>query len=70
MGLLNLKRGDFFGLFWAAWIASFKKETILKSFEACGIWLKNSETVLKRFTQQLPSEPEHPGTPDLVPESD
>jgi hypothetical protein len=37
MGLLNLKKGDFFGLFWAAWIASFKKETILKSFEACRI---------------------------------
>ncbi|KAF1941357.1 hypothetical protein EJ02DRAFT_299178, partial [Clathrospora elynae] len=70
MGLLNLKKGDFFGLFWAAWIASFKKETILKSFEACGIWPKNSERVLKRFTQQPPSEPEHPGTPELVPESD
>ena len=70
MGLLNLKKGDFFGLFWAAWMASFKKETILKSFEACGIWPKNGERVLKRFTQQPPSEPEHPGTPDLVPESD
>ena len=70
MGLLNLKKGDFFGLFWAAWMASFKKETILKSFEACGIWPKNGERVLKRFTQQPPSGPEHPGTPDLVPESD
>jgi hypothetical protein len=65
MGLLNLKKDDFFGLFWAAWM-----ETILKSFEACGIWPKNSERVLKRFTQQPLSKPEHPGTPDLVPESD
>jgi hypothetical protein len=51
-------------------MASFKKETILKLFEACGIWPKNSERVLKRFTQQPPSEREHLGTSDLVPESD
>jgi hypothetical protein len=70
MGLLNLKKGDFFGLFWAAWIASFKKETILKSFEACGIWPKDSERVLKRFTQQTPDGPEPPRTRELVPESD
>ena len=32
-GLLPIKKGDFFSLFWKAWESSFKKETILKSFE-------------------------------------
>jgi hypothetical protein len=69
-GLLKLKKGDFFGLFWAAWISSFKKGTILKSFEACRIWPKDSERVLKRFTHLTPDELERPRTPELGPESD
>jgi hypothetical protein len=36
-GLLSIKKGDFFPLFWKAWTSSFKEETILKSFEATGI---------------------------------
>src|SRR6478735_6337945 len=36
-GLLPIKKGDFFPLFWKAWMSSFKEETILKSFEATGI---------------------------------
>jgi hypothetical protein len=70
MGFLNLKKGEFFELFWAASMVSFKKETILKSFEACGIWPKDIGRVHKRFTQQPPSELEHPKTIELVPESD
>jgi hypothetical protein len=30
-GLLKLKKGDFFRLFWDAWISSFRSETILKA---------------------------------------
>jgi hypothetical protein len=49
LGHLPIKKGDFFPLFWSAWIKSFKKETILKSFEATGIWPMNAEVILKRF---------------------
>jgi len=45
-GLLPLKKSDFFLLFWDSWITSFKKETILKSFEATGVWLKEREEIL------------------------
>jgi hypothetical protein len=69
-GLLKLKKGDFFGLFKDAWISSFRSETILKSFEACGIWPKDGDRVLRKFTHSTPDESEHPGTPELVPESD
>jgi hypothetical protein len=48
-GYLAIKKGDFFPLFWDAWITSFKEETILKSFEATGIWPKDPERILKRF---------------------
>lgn len=37
-GLLPVKKGDFFPLFWSAWQSAFKTETVLKSFEATGIW--------------------------------
>jgi hypothetical protein len=57
-------------LFWDAWISSFRSETILKSFEACGIWPKDGDRVLRKFTHSTPDESEHPGTPELVPESD
>jgi hypothetical protein len=36
-GLVPIKKGDFL-LFWDAWQASFKKQTILQSFAATGIW--------------------------------
>ena len=36
-------------MFMAAWEASFKKDTILKAFEATGISPLNSEVILKRF---------------------
>jgi hypothetical protein len=48
-GLLSLKKGDFFLLFWDSWITSFKKETILKSFEATGVWPKEREKILQKL---------------------
>ena len=36
-GLISIKKGDFFPLFWQAWVLSFKENTILKSFKATGI---------------------------------
>jgi hypothetical protein len=52
-GYLAIKKGDFFPLFWHAWITSFKEETVLKSFEATGIWPKDPEAILKRFHKEL-----------------
>jgi hypothetical protein len=48
--LLSVKNGDFFPLFWRAWVTSFKEEAILKFFEATGIWLKDREVILERLT--------------------
>jgi hypothetical protein len=48
-GLVPIKKGDFFPLFWKAWISSLKEEMILKSFEATGISPFNPEVILKRF---------------------
>ena len=48
-GLTPVKKGDFFPLFWPAWITSFTSENILKSFEATGVVPPNADAVLKRF---------------------
>jgi hypothetical protein len=33
-GLAGIKKGDFFHLFWKAWISTFTQALILRSFEA------------------------------------
>ena len=48
-GLISIKKGDFFPLFWRAWTSSFKETTILKSFEATGIWPTDRDVILDRF---------------------
>ena len=55
-GLIPINKGDFFPLFWTPWISSFKRETILKAFEATGIWPKDRNAILKRFHPQTPDE--------------
>ncbi|KAF1996484.1 DDE-domain-containing protein, partial [Amniculicola lignicola CBS 123094] len=47
--LQPLDVGDFFPLFWRAWLTSFKEESIFKSFKATGIWPLEREVILKRF---------------------
>ncbi len=42
-GLLGKRKGDFFPLFWAAWMDSFTESRILKSFEATGISPPNAD---------------------------
>jgi hypothetical protein len=54
--LIPIKKGDFFPLFWEIWIISFKKEPILKSFEATGISPANADVILKRFAHPTPDE--------------
>jgi hypothetical protein len=63
-GLVPIKKGDFFPLFWEAWGVAFKKETILSSFEATGVWPMNPDRVLKRFKKKTTPEP------SSLPESD
>ena len=55
-GLLPIKKGEFFPLFWKAWGTSSKEKTILKSFQATGISPKNPEVILQRFTKTTPEE--------------
>ena len=54
LGRLPVKKMDFFSLFWTAWTASFTQEHIIKAFEACGVWPKDPEPVLKKFHQTTP----------------
>jgi hypothetical protein len=51
-GLIPVKKGDFFPLFWRAWVSSFTTETILSSFEATGIWPMEPEVILNRFQEE------------------
>jgi DDE superfamily endonuclease/Tc5 transposase DNA-binding domain len=55
-GLVSVKKGDFFLLFWQAWTESFQEQTILKSFEATGLWPLNPEAILKRFQYSTPEQ--------------
>jgi hypothetical protein len=57
-GLLSVKKGDFFPLFWKAWVHSFSgsEQVILKSFEVTGIWPMDSDIMVLRSL--YPSENE------------
>ncbi|KAF1922721.1 uncharacterized protein M421DRAFT_22590, partial [Didymella exigua CBS 183.55] len=61
-GLLPVKKGSFFSLFWPAWLQSFTKDNILKAFEATGLQPLNRDKVLKRFPEgaATPSTPPPP----------
>ncbi|OWY53991.1 pogo transposable [Alternaria alternata] len=51
-GLLNLTQGDFFPLFWRAWVNVFKPPLIKRSFEATSIYPANPDVVLKKFPKE------------------
>jgi hypothetical protein len=51
LGLIGVKKGDFFPIFWLAWMRTFKRETILKSFKATGIFPMDAAVILKRFEE-------------------
>ena len=55
--LMPVKKGDFLHLFYTAWKIAFKKRTILRSFEATGVWPMEGEVILKRSRTKTP-EPE------------
>jgi len=54
-GLVPIKKGNFFSLFWKAWISTFQAELILKSFKATSVSPFNPEVILKRFTTEQDS---------------
>ncbi|KAF1937351.1 hypothetical protein EJ02DRAFT_385793, partial [Clathrospora elynae] len=53
-GLVPIRKGDFFPLFWNAWVKATRKNLVLKSFRATGIWPMDPEIILKRFTPKKP----------------
>jgi hypothetical protein len=48
-GITRITKRDFFRIFWAAWSSTIRRDTILKSFQATGVWLIDADVVLKRF---------------------
>ncbi len=62
-GLVPVKKGDFFPLFWDAWLASFTKKLILKAFETVGIHPLNRDKILHKFKPKKPEATEAPVTP-------
>jgi hypothetical protein len=61
-GLLSVKKGNFFMLFWAAWVSLFKEETALQSFKTMGIYPMDAEVILKRFNKAPSDNPEVPSS--------
>lgn len=53
-GLLPMKTGEFFPIFWKSWQLAFTEENILSSFRATGISPFNRDVVVNRFTKQPP----------------
>jgi hypothetical protein len=48
-GITRITKRAFFSNFWAACSSTMKPETIIKSFQATGVWPMDAEVVLKRF---------------------
>jgi hypothetical protein len=56
-GLVPIKKGDFFLLFWDAWLEAITKKTVLRSFEATGVWPMEREVIMKRFPARHSNKP-------------
>ncbi len=53
-GLLPVKKGDFFDLFWSAWCSSFVEKNVLSSFKHTRISPLDRDVIMKRFTNNQP----------------
>ena len=53
-GLSPLSKGDFFALFWPAWVSTFTENLISKAFTATGISPVNPDVILDRFRHISP----------------
>jgi hypothetical protein len=56
LGLLPVKKADFFPLFWSAYTRSFKEKSILSAFEATGIWPMDRDVVTSKFRPYTPPQ--------------
>ena len=54
-GWLPVKKSDFFPLFWKAWVTTFTKDLIQKSFKATGIFPPNANVILDCFKTEKPA---------------
>jgi hypothetical protein len=70
LGILLLKKDDFIPLFWSAWVSSFTKKLIFKTFEATGMWPRNRKAVFKMFKHRKPTNPNNSSSFTLLMESD
>jgi hypothetical protein len=62
-GLVPMKKGDFFHLFWVAWAKTFTEKLILSAFESTSLIPFNPTVILNKFVTR---EPEQPKTPEPV----
>jgi hypothetical protein len=67
-GLLPIKKGDFFPLFWRAWTSTFTEKLILKSFESTGIWSTERDVILKRFCTKTLDKADQPKSSPVLAE--
>jgi hypothetical protein len=56
-GIVGVTRSNFSTIFWPAWVRTFNRELILRSFEAVGVWPMDAQTVLKRFRKRTSQPP-------------
>jgi hypothetical protein len=59
-GLIGVKKGDFFLIFWDAWGNTMRQELVLKSFQATGVWPMDAEVILQRFNATTSEQDEDP----------
>jgi hypothetical protein len=51
-GLVPVKKGDFFLIFWKAWVDTFTERVVQRGFEVTGIAPLNPSVVVDKFTQE------------------
>jgi hypothetical protein len=56
-GLVPIKKGNFFLLFWDAWLEAITKKMVLHSFEATGVWPMEREVIMKHFPPKRSNKP-------------
>jgi hypothetical protein len=61
--LVPMKKGDFFRIFWAAWVNTFTEKLILSAFKSTGLIPFNPNVILNKLVTK---EPEQPKTPEPV----
>ena len=64
-GLVPMKKGDFFRLFWAAWVKTFTEKLIHSAFKSTGLSPWDPNVILSKFAPKSPEPP--PVTPPPQP---